>query len=291
MRIQTRTGAFEALEAGADDAPLVLCLHGFPDHPPSFVPLADRLACAGYHVVVPWMRGYAPSVASGPYDVHTLASDVIAIADTLAPCKPVAIVGHDWGAVATYAAVARSPERFSAAVTLAMPHLLAFLENAVRQPAQLLRSWYVAFFQLRGLSDRVVSAHDFAFVERLWSRWSPGYLPDPAAMRALKACLRQSMPAPLGYYRAMRRPPRAARARARSQSGAGSIRVPTLHLCGHDDGCIGPAASRGQERFFTGPFQSEQLLGVGHFLQLEAPDRVAARVLDWLARHPAREGG
>lgn len=287
MRIDTSAGTFEALGAGAADAPLVLCLHGFPDHPPSFVPLCDRLARAGYRAVAPWMRGYAPSVASGPYDVDTLAADAVAIADALAPGAPVAIVGHDWGAAATYAALARRPERFSAAVTLAVPHPLAFVENAARQPDQLARSWYMAFFQLRGLSDRVVAAHDFAFVERLWRRWSPAYLPDPAAMRALKACLAESMPAPLSYYRAVMWPPRQALARARGQTGAGrAISVPTLHLCGHDDGCIGPAASHGQDRFFSGPFRSVQMMGVGHFMQLEAPDRVAALVLDWLSRHP-----
>ncbi len=290
MRIETRAGSFEALEAGARDAPLVLCLHGFPDHPPSFVPLCDRLARAGYRTVAPWMRGYAPSVAGGPYDVDTLAGDVLAIADALSPGAPVALVGHDWGAVATYAAAASHPERLSAVVTMAVPHPLAFARNAARQPEQLARSWYMAFFQLRGLADRVVAARDFAFIERLWRRWSPGYLPDPAAMRALKACLGASMPAPLAYYRAMAWPPGEALARMRGQTpSARSIRVPTLHVCGHDDGCIGPAASRGQDRFFSGPFRSEQVMGVGHFMQLEAPDRVAALVLDWLDRHGGRQ--
>jgi len=289
VRFETRAGTFEALEAGARDAPLVLCLHGFPDHPPSFVPLCDRLARAGYRAVAPWMRGYAPSVAEGPYGVDTLASDAIAIADALSPGAPVALVGHDWGAVATYAAAASHPERLFAAVAMAVPHPLAFVRNAARQPEQLVRSWYMAFFQLRGLADRVVAARDFAFIEHLWRRWSPGYLADPAAMRALKACLSDSMPAPLAYYRAMAWPPRKALARLRGPSAsARSIRVPTMHLCGLDDGCIAPDATRGQERFFSGPFQSEQITGVGHFLQLEAPDRVATLVLDWLSQHGGR---
>jgi pimeloyl-ACP methyl ester carboxylesterase len=114
-------GAFTALAAGAADAPLVLVLHGFPDVPHTFAPLIEAIARAGHRVVAPWLRGYAPSPAAGPYDVDTLATDVLAWADALSPDRPVAIVGHDWGAVVTYVACARH-RRFHAAVAMSVPH-------------------------------------------------------------------------------------------------------------------------------------------------------------------------
>ncbi|MEM9492929.1 MAG: alpha/beta hydrolase, partial [Myxococcota bacterium] len=73
-------GRFAYLDAGERDAPVVLCLHGFPDHPPSFIPLMDRLAAAGLRAIAPWMRGYHPSVATGPFHFERLADDLSQLA-------------------------------------------------------------------------------------------------------------------------------------------------------------------------------------------------------------------
>jgi pimeloyl-ACP methyl ester carboxylesterase len=115
------------------DAPLVLCLHGFPDHAEGLAPLMLDLAAHGYACVAPWMRGYAPSVREGPYDVDRLARDVLELADALSPDRPVAIVGHDWGAAATYAACALAPTRIAAATTIAAGSPDAYvLDDAAR---------------------------------------------------------------------------------------------------------------------------------------------------------------
>lgn len=269
------------LAAGDEQDPLVLCLHGFPDHPPSFTPILEHLAAAGFRAVAPWMRGYYPSVLDGPFHADQLARDVIALSRALSPREPVILLGHDWGAASTYAALALAPHRFRAAVTLAVPHPLAFIRNLPRQPAQLRRSWYMGFFQLPAVAEFAASRRDFAFIDRLWRDWSPGYhLPAPRR-RALHECLARSMPAPLGYYRAMLRPFRDAIARARRHA-LHRIITPTLYLHGDEDGCIAPGAGRGQERFFHGPFASEIVTGAGHFLPLEAADHVATRAIAWV---------
>ena len=227
-------------------------------------------------VVAPWMRGYAPSVIEGPYGVARIAADLVAIARALSPSRPATIVGHDWGAVAAYEALARYPEVFARAVTLAVPHPLAFAYNLASQLAQLRRSAYMALFNVPG-SDRLVARGDFAFIDRLWQRWSPGYVADAASMRELKDCLRRSMPAPILYYRALARD-----LPAGLRSPPPKIEVPTLYLHGATDGCIGPELARGQERFFRGPLRSRTIPGAGHFLHLEAPGEVVGEVLEWL---------
>jgi pimeloyl-ACP methyl ester carboxylesterase len=279
--LDTEQGRFAVLERGPDGGSPVLCLHGFPDHPPSLVPMMDRLAARGFRCAAPWMRGYAPSILDGPYDVDQLAADAAAVAGALWPGQRCHLVGHDWGAAATYAALQTMPDRFDRAVTMAVPHPLVFL-RALRSPGQLRRSWYIFFFQLGGLADRAVAADGFRLVRRLWRAWSPGYRLADADWAELRTCLADSMPAPVDYYRAMFRPVGDATARIRDAAARPKIATPLLHLQGADDGCIAPSACRGQKPLFAGPFDSRIILGAGHFLALEQPDEIARHVADWL---------
>ncbi|HEU4533216.1 MAG TPA: alpha/beta hydrolase [Polyangiaceae bacterium] len=278
-RVETRSGAFAALVAGDEKAPLVLCLHGFPDTPYGFRGVAERLAGAGFYAVSPWARGYDPSPLEGPYDVDRLGDDVLALADALSPSRPLHLVGHDWGAMAVYAALARVPARFARAATLAVPHPHAFFANARRSPAQWRRSSYMASFGLDPSAPARVAADDFRAIDELCARWSPGFAPDEAYRAELKRCLRASMPAPLAYYRALFRPPREALARAAKPR---LVATPTLYLHGQRDGCVDASMAEGQERHFEAAFEQCAIEGVGHFLHVERPDLVAERLVAWL---------
>lgn len=273
-------GTFHYLSWGREGAPVVILLHGFPDHPHSWGPVAEILAQDGYRAIAPWMRGYFPSVAEGPYHLQQLGADAVALAGALGD-GPVALVGHDWGAAATYAALAAAPEQFSCAVTLSVPHPIAFA-RALRRPAQLRRSWYMFLMQVP-LAARLVRRRDFALIDRLWRDWSPGYRLPAADRERLHRCLAASMPAPILYYRA------AARAPVRALRGLAGITTPVRYLHGADDGCIGPEAAAGQERWFAGPFDSAVIEGAGHFVQLEQPDAVATQITAWVARHGGRK--
>ncbi len=266
---RARIGAFEVLRAGPRGAPRVVVLHGFPDHPPTFAPVIERIAREGYDVLAPWLRGYAPSTLDGPYDPEQLARDALSLA-------PDYLVGHDWGAVATYAACALAPDTLRAAVTIAVPHPLAFLRALVRG-AQLARSWYMFAFQIPRFED-LAAARDFALIDRLWRRWSPDLSLDRSAREDLHACLRASWPAPLLYYR------HAARA-ALKRAPIEKITVPTLQLQGARDGCIAPSACRGQARGFAGDFREEVVPSAGHFVHVEAPALVVDRAIAWLRAH------
>ena len=283
--VETDTGRFAYLERGDADAPLVLCLHGFPDHPLSYVAVMDELAAAGLRAVAPWMRGYAPSVVEGPYDPDTIAADVIGLADALSPNRPVALVGHDWGAAATYLAAIAAPHRIRCAVTMSVPHPIAFVRNLLKHPAQVRRSWYMLFFQLPRIPERAVPARQLALIRRLWRTWSPDYQLPAAMWDALERCLRDSLPAPLEYYRAAFRPDRDARRRMR-EPGAMDVHIPVRYLHGDRDGCVGAEMARGQERLFRSDYDMEVLAGAGHFLQLERPTEVAERIIAWLDAHP-----
>jgi pimeloyl-ACP methyl ester carboxylesterase len=244
-------GRFHALAGGTGRT--IVFLHGFPDHPPTAVPFLTELCRRGFRVVAPWLRGYAPSPVDGPYDLPALAADVRALIGD----EDVDIVGHDWGAAITYLLCREMPVR--RAVTLALPDLIPFLRQ-LRRPRQLLHSWYMAAAQLDVVGLRTI--------DLLWRRWSPDFTLDDTRRRELHACLAQSLPAPLEYYRAFRKK---LSDRVFLASLKRPLTTPLLALHGADDGCVLP------------PRGSEVLANLGHFLHLEAPARIADRIATWLA--------
>jgi pimeloyl-ACP methyl ester carboxylesterase len=274
---------FAALELGAPAGRPCVYLHGFPDHPPTAAAFLDALAARGHRVLAPWLRGYRPSPTTGRFDLEALAGDVVAMIDRWVGTTRVDVIGHDWGAAIAYALCALAPDRVDRAVTLALPHPLAFLRR-LATVAQARRSWYMALFQLPG-SGVLAGARDLALIDRLWRAWSPGFVLDDDRRVALHACLADSLPAPLHYYRAIARPLAGFRARVRRL--APPIAVPLLQLHGADDGCVLPPA-RPDARWFAAAYRYDVVDGVGHFLHLERPDAIAATISAWLRVTTAR---
>jgi len=278
---------FSALTAGAGDE-VVVCVHGFPDTPRTFRELLPALGGAGFRGVAPTLRGYEPwsQPAVPDYDVSSLAGDVIGWIDALG-ARRAHLVGHDWGAVLGYAAAALAPDRVASLTALAIPPLGRLPEALLGDPRHLRPLWYMALFQLRGVAEQLVARRDLAFIDALWRRWSPGWELPEAERRLLHEALARPgvLEAALGYYRALfslwRPAARRTLALLRQE-----IVVPTLVLYGDQDGCMPPglfpaAAARAP---FSAGLDVEAIDGAGHFLHLERPDRVNARILAWLER-------
>ena len=112
---------FAYLEEGS--GPLALCLHGFPDSAWTYRHLLPALADAGFRAVAPFMRGYAPTAvpADGRYQTGVLGLDACALHEALGGDGDAVIIGHDWGAMATYTAANHEPERWRRVVAMAVP--------------------------------------------------------------------------------------------------------------------------------------------------------------------------
>jgi pimeloyl-ACP methyl ester carboxylesterase len=280
---------FAYLCDGAEDAPLALCLHGFPDHAPSFAPLLADLAQAGYRAVAPWMRGYHPTglAPDDRYQSAVLALDALALVEALSPDGTAALVGHDWGAIAACGAAILAPRLVRSLVSMALPHPAVVGATITGDWEQRKRSWYMWFFQLAVLPELIVPGDDWAFVERLWREWSPGLAPDPEQMARLKQTLAApgGLEAALGYYRQTVDVTRQADDLAGTQVdvSSGMIEPPALFLMGADDGCFAPDRDGASLALCSGAARVEILDGVGHFLHVEAPGRVNGVVLNWLA--------
>jgi pimeloyl-ACP methyl ester carboxylesterase len=181
---------FAYLTAGPGDGPLALCLHGFPDSAHTWRRLAPALVDAGHRVVAPFLRGYAPTAvpADGAYQTGALAKDAFALHEVLGGDERAVVIGHDWGAAATYGAASLAPDRWRRVVTAAVPPSGAVGKGFLTYD-QLQRSWYMFFFQ-HPLADIVTGQDDLEFVDRLWADWSPGY--DAAEdLALLKPSLRE----------------------------------------------------------------------------------------------------
>ena len=281
---------FSALAQGS--GPLVICLHGFPDTLHSFRYQLPALADAGYRAVSVSLRGYEPSSQprDNAYALDAIAEDVVAFVDEL-EVERAHLIGHDWGAAIAYTVGAMAPQRFKSLTTMAVPHSGRFLSDALRHPKQLRLSWYMLFFQLRGIADYHLERKNFAFIRMLWRSWSPGWeLPEDEMQRVIET-LRQPgvVQAALQYYRTALSPrslPISAQAR---RDAWFPVPVPTLALTGQRDRCIDSEIFQGLmcEEDFPKGLEVRQIDEAGHFLHQEQPQAVNDLVLDWIARHDA----
>lgn len=268
---------FTWIEKG--EGPLLLLLHGFPDSPSGFDDIIDPLVAQGYRVVVPYMRGYFPSglAPNGDYSVMALARDVIAFIDHFGE-QTATVVGHDWGGFAAYTAANIAPERIDRLVVMCVPHM----HKTAFSLAQLKKSWYVMFFQLPWLPEKVVPRHHFRFIDRLYDVWSPNWARADGASSAVKRALSApgALVAALGYYRAMVRQSSVELRETMARPTA----VPSMVVCGEADGSVGLDQFAEVHACYQQPLTFLSLPGIGHFPQREAPDLLLEGLIPFLAK-------
>ncbi len=262
------------------DGPLVLCLHGFPDTPHTWSDLMPRLHAAGYRAVAPFMRGYPPTEApaNGSYSAKDLAEDAVALLDAFGAATAI-IIGHDWGALAAYAAVALAPERFERLITVAIPHPRALNLN---NPRALWAARHFVTFQVRGATVAWMERDNYAALDTIYRRWSPTWdYPDTELAPAREALAQPGgVEGMLGYYwsfLAERRNPAVQTLLRRHTT------IPTLTVLGEADGALALDTMKRPYNAFTGAYTQVIMPGAGHFLHREKPQAFADHVLSFLA--------
>jgi len=259
--------------ADEGEGPLVVLLHGFPDTPHGWAPVAAPLVDAGYRVVRPWLRGYHPDtiVKGRPYDLLTIASDPVRLLDAIGEDQAV-LGGHDWGSGMVFAAAALHPDRLRAVVPVALPH-----PNLLpRDP----RTMWAArhFFALRmPWAAAQIRRDDFAYLDRLYRRWAPSWTgaERDATLAAAKAAFRdgRALGGALDYYRALS--PKAL--------PEIDVRSPVPGLVVADTGDMDPGLfERSAE--FLGEGSETLVFGRGHWPHREHEREFSARLLEFLQR-------
>src|SRR5882757_173954 len=271
---------FDALTAGAPDAPLVLLLHGFAESMHCWRAQVAALAAAGYRAVAPSQRGYSAGARPDPsdtanYHIDRLMDDAMAI---VAACgygeTRFHLVGHDWGGSIAWSLADRFPQRLASLTVLSRPHPNAF--NRALQLSdgeQAHRSRHHKAFLEPDAAD-VVLADDAKWLR---DRLAAAGVPAASIERHLGVLgNKDAMEAALAWYRA----------RGAIRGPLGVIRVPTLYIWGDADDTVGRIAAEGTKDFVSAPYRFEVLPGVGHFAADQAPDRVNELLLSHLAAYP-----
>jgi pimeloyl-ACP methyl ester carboxylesterase len=267
---------FDVRDAGPADGPVVVLLHGFPQHNDSWDAVIDRLTAQGYRCLAPNQRGYSPG-ARPPrrrdYRIPELVGDLGALIDA-SGAQQVHLVGHDWGAAVAWAAAAEMPERLTTVSPVSVPHPAAFIKSFANS-RQGLASWYMYFFQLPRVPEWSMKWRNGAMMSKLLQQ--AGQTPAAAARDAEAMREPGALTAAINWYRAMP----LSNPRAINQK----VSVPTLYVWSDGDTALMPASAHNTARYVTGEYRFEILPGVSHWIPDEQPDKLADLLLEWFAAH------
>jgi pimeloyl-ACP methyl ester carboxylesterase len=279
-RITTNGVSLHVVTDGPKDGPLVILLHGFPEHWYSWRHQIPFLADQGFCVWAPDQRGYNESDKPhgvSAYSLAELAKDVIGLIDASERDK-VYLVGHDWGAVVAWWTAIHHPERLHKMAVLNVPHPVVMERTMRKSFKQLRMSWYIFFFQLPFLPElgfKLGGGRDMAESMRRTAR--KGTFSDEDLERYREAWAKPgAVTAMINWYRAAfrARPPIPRDTR---------VKVPTLLIWGARD----VALSRQMAQPSIDMCDDGRLVLIEeatHWVQHDEPERVNQLLGDFLPR-------
>ncbi|GAA4584547.1 alpha/beta fold hydrolase [Planotetraspora phitsanulokensis] len=274
MRIDLNGVGINVTDTG--QGPAVLLLHGWPDDHHLWRHQVAALTAAGYRTIVPDLRGLGDSDKPGDveaYRMTRLVGDQAALLDHL-QVPEAHLVAHDWGAAIAWVMAARTPERVASLTCLSVGHPRAF---ATAGWAQRQKSWYMLLFQFPGIAERWLAHDDF----RNLREWA--HHPDHDAVVA-RLRVPGALSASLGLYRANVSP----ESLLSPPPDLPPIQAPTMGVWSTEDMALVEDGMTGSAAYVAGPWRYERVEGAGHWMQLEAPDRVNGLLLDFLNTITAR---
>ncbi len=292
LSIATNGIRLHAEAMGPESGPLVILLHGFPEFWYGWRNQMGSLARSGFRVIVPDQRGY--NLSDKPrgvnaYRMDELVKDVVGIIDHFGREKAV-VIGHDWGASVAWNLALQHPERVERLGILNVPHPAA-MARALTGPfsQQVLRSWYIYFFQIPRLPEFLLGFRRGAGIRRmLVSSSKPTTFSQDDLQRYRQACTTRRLPKQETTLTAMINWYRAAFFTAVEQGREGYLKgtqarvtVPTLILWGERDVAVASKLAQWSLEYCD---QGElvRFPEATHWVQHDEAERVTNRLLDFL---------
>ncbi|MCM2378488.1 alpha/beta fold hydrolase [Pseudomonas marginalis] len=283
--------AYEA-HGPAEGAPVIL-LHGFPYDPRAYDEIAPVLAARGCRVWVPYLRGYGPTrfineqvMRSGQQ--AALAKDLLEFMDALGIAQAT-LAGYDWGGRAACIVAALWPERVRGLVTGDGYNIQDIGKSLTpRTPATEHRLWYQFYFHTqRGVDGLTANRRELC--KLLWSLWSPSWAEGPGLYDQTAASFDNPDFVEVvihSYRHRFMYAPGDPALESIEQALAlqPTISVPSISLCGADDGVGPPPEVDDDVEHFSGFYRRQVLPGVGHNMPQEAPQVTLAAIIELLDR-------
>jgi epoxide hydrolase 4 len=278
IEIPTNGINLHAVTSGPDDGRPVILLHGFPEFWYSWRKQIQPLADAGFRVIAPDQRGYNLSDKPdeiGDYQLDILVEDIVGLIHHL-EVENTAVVGHDWGAAVAWTLAIQYPELVDRLVILNVPHPGIPRKVIKTVPKQLLKSWYIGFFQIPLVPEFLLRANNFAAITRaLVSSSRPGTF-RLADLQMYRQAWSQdnAVTSMLNWYRAMIQMPPAGLSGAR-------VHVPVRMLWGvHDVALSRELAARSIDLCDDGRLTYFE--NATHWVHHEEPEEINRLIIDFL---------
>jgi pimeloyl-ACP methyl ester carboxylesterase len=278
-RVATNGIHLNVAQAGPEDGPLALLLHGCPEFWYEWRKQIPALAAAGFRVWAPDQRGYnlsdkPPRISD--YAIDQLAGDAAGLIEASGRRRAV-VVGHDWGGGVAWWLAANRPELIERLVIINVPHPLVWQRLMLTDPRQMLKSWYVFALQTPWFPEWSSRRNDFrAMVQTLQKTSRPGTFTEADLAEYRRAWSQPgALTGMIQWYRAaLRAPPRPPRNRR--------ILPPTLILWGVQDHFI---LRRAVELSLQYCDQGRVVYyeDATHWLPHEEPEEVSRQILEFAA--------
>lgn len=279
-------------QIGDNRAPLIVCLHGFPEFWIAWREVMRELADE-FWLVAPDQRGFNRSFRPAgleAYEAHHLVADITALAKHLSPEKPFVLAGHDWGSAVAYSFAFRYPERLTHLVIANGVHPACFQRAIFQDPGQRAASQYFGYLRAEG-AEQKMSENNFARTLKMIEGFSKADWMDDAIRAEYKEAWSQpgAMTAMLNWYRAspVVVPPVDATAPHSTlldiPDEALTVRVPHLVVWGETDEALRPACLNGLDRYAS-DLTIRNIDDASHWILHEKPREVADCIREFLAR-------
>ena len=250
----------------------VLLLHGFPDSSYGWRHQVPALVEAGMRVIAPDLRGFGASDKPEGVEEYAISRSVTDMLAMLAELgvEHAHVVGHDWGAGLAWSLAAFAPSQVDRLVVLSVGHPNTYQEPSLKQRE---KGWYQLLYQFTGVAEELLARNDWKLFRELLGDAADRarFLDDLSRPGALTAGL--------NWYRANSDP----RHELGPRQAFPAVSVPTLGLWSNGDIYMTEEPLLQSAEHVTGPWRYERIDGAGHWLQVDAPERVNALLLDFLA--------
>jgi epoxide hydrolase 4 len=278
MQVKANGITFHVAVAGANNAPPIFCLHGFPEGWQSWRPIMELLSNA--RIVAPDLRGYGQTEhpADG-YDVFTLTDDIRALMETLGIDRPL-LVSHDWGGALGWIFAHRYSSLIRRLVVINCTHPKTLVRAVLRfEDFQTIRIPWVPFFEIPWLPEAFMSSALGRKLLKLSFTLREGQKGTMNVALVDELVERFQTPAdlhgPINYYRRMVETQLVPEKRARLDAVyATPISVPVTLVWGAKDGALSARVAMNSAIDAGCEVECRPLPGVGHFVSLEAAGKL-----------------